>query len=83
MICERCKFAEWERTEKGRLHPGGVGKCNWRGVFRVAGSAYAGSIHRHGEPIVVEGRLIFRKKGDQYPAKCDVFQPIDKGPHRQ
>ena len=29
-ICINCRFAEWEKTEAGRLHPLGHGLCTWR-----------------------------------------------------
>lgn len=74
MICEGCKFANWERTSNGRLHPSGMGKCEWQKTFRVAGS-YTGSIgHAYGGPLVAWGSTICRKKGDEFPDRCDVFQ---------
>jgi hypothetical protein len=27
MRCDDCKFAEWNRTSNGRLHPDKTGKC--------------------------------------------------------
>ena len=27
--CTHCKHAEWSRTERGRLHPSGSGRCNY------------------------------------------------------
>jgi len=27
MNCMNCKYADWERTAAGRLHPNGDGKC--------------------------------------------------------
>lgn len=27
--CARCKYAEWRRTENGKLHPSGDGKCGY------------------------------------------------------
>ena len=29
-ICINCRFAEWEKTKAGRLHPLGYGRCTWR-----------------------------------------------------
>jgi len=28
--CLNCRFAEWERTKTGRLHPSGEGECMYR-----------------------------------------------------
>ena len=80
MICQRCKFAEWDRTISGRLSPTGMGRCTWKKTFRVAGTASGnGYIARRGEPITVEGSFICRKKGEEFPTSCEVFQPVSGG----
>lgn len=28
--CVDCKFANWQRTSSGRLHPSGDGRCEWK-----------------------------------------------------
>jgi hypothetical protein len=28
--CLSCKFARWETTLSGRLHPSGDGRCQWK-----------------------------------------------------
>ena len=28
--CTKCKYAEWEKTKNGRLHPNGEGRCNFK-----------------------------------------------------
>jgi len=56
--CRDCKYAEWDRTSKGRLHPSGSGRCTfkvkvpplpasmyWIGTTKPAG----GYINRQGE----------------------------------
>jgi hypothetical protein len=74
MICETCKFANWELTVDGRKHPSGKGNCMWTGTLRVAGSMY--SIKGYGHPITKTGDIIFRKKGSEHPTKCDVYQKV-------
>jgi len=27
--CVGCKYADWQRTSIGRLHPGGIGQCKY------------------------------------------------------
>jgi len=27
--CKGCKFAEWKKTDAGKLHPSGDGKCTY------------------------------------------------------
>ena len=57
--CTGCKYANWDRTAKGRLHPSGTGKCdypwampplpnsmNWYGYGREPKPSYPG-IERH------------------------------------
>lgn len=28
--CIGCRFAEWQRTKSGALHPNKLGRCTWR-----------------------------------------------------
>lgn len=28
--CLGCRFAVWEQTKNGRLHPNGRGTCSWK-----------------------------------------------------
>ena len=37
-ICLDCKFANWNRTSNGRLHPSGEGRCSWKKVVAFAAS---------------------------------------------
>jgi len=48
--CIGCRFALWERTRSGRLHPDGNGTCEWRPTaVPVAGRVVCMSmiINRH------------------------------------
>lgn len=74
MICERCKFAQWDLTANGRKHPNGSGQCLWEATFRVAGSSGFGA--ERGQPIIAKGGNIWRTKGSERPKRCDVFQPM-------
>jgi hypothetical protein len=29
MMCNGCKYADWKRTSKGRLHPDKTGRCTY------------------------------------------------------
>ena len=29
--CRSCRFASWQRTKTGRLHPSQSGRCTWEG----------------------------------------------------
>jgi len=37
-ICLDCKFADWNRTANGRLHPSGDGRCSWKKSVAFAAS---------------------------------------------
>lgn len=73
MICETCKFANWDLTATGRKHPSGRGQCTWTGTLRVAGSVWLGG---YGKPYTVHGGTIWRRKGDEHPTRCDVYQKL-------
>ena len=58
--CLDCKYADWKRTESGRLHPSGDGKCKyeWKSpqlpqsmywIARHAPSPCGGNIERKKE----------------------------------
>ena len=32
--CKNCKYADWQRTDAGKLHPSGAGRCSF--VYKVA-----------------------------------------------
>ncbi len=72
MKCADCKFAEWKRTESGRLSPKGFGKCTWSKTVRIAPGA--GDTFRHDvTKITLTGGNIWRK---DYPVvSCPVFEP--------
>lgn len=74
MICERCKFAQWDLTANGRKHPNGKGQCLWEATFIVAGSRY--SKDGYGHAVTLSGDAIWRTAGHEHPKRCDVFQPM-------
>ncbi|QRE00493.1 hypothetical protein [Burkholderia phage BCSR129] len=73
-ICHGCKYADWDRTKAGSLHPNGGGRCvfpdpplpdlpavkswGWGGNPRVTGW----SISRH----------------NAEPQTCNTFEPVSK-----
>jgi len=71
-ICERCRFAKWERTKAGHRHPNGLGVCMWKKAFRVAASYHLAE----GQPLRVCGGVITRIDHPDLPMifRCDVFQ---------
>lgn len=38
MRCEKCKFAKWDKTKTGCLHPLGGGVCTWSVTLPIAAS---------------------------------------------
>jgi hypothetical protein len=45
----------------------------WTGTLRVAGSVWHGA---YGKPYTAHGGKIWRKKGDEHPTRCDVYQKV-------
>jgi hypothetical protein len=66
-LCLTCHLAKWDRTDSGRLHQGGEGKCTgkppadipipaafyWVGG-RKSPAPCGGSIERHGQHIITK-----------------------------
>lgn len=52
--CVGCKYADWQKTAGGRLHPGGNGKCTFKipvpvlpaAFYWIGGSGPTGGIIR-------------------------------------
>jgi len=39
--CTRCKYAEWDKTKAGKLHPSGEGQCKYPWTMpQLPGSKY-------------------------------------------
>ena len=74
--CMRCKFAEWERTKAGRLHPNQKGRCTWSTTVQIPpsvnGHIWRVRDVRDGRKIV--GGNIFRDAPKLF-SECSVFQP--------
>lgn len=77
--CETCKFADWERTSNGRLHPGGHGKCTWKKKIQLPESFWDFSLRSviDSKQIQLKGGALSRKKGEEMPKlpfKCKTYQ---------
>lgn len=46
--CTYCKWAVWDRTESGRLHPSGDGRCGFQIKMPVVPVAF---YHVHGKQL--------------------------------
>ena len=42
-LCLTCRLAEWRKTEDGRLHRDGEGKCKWKPIHIPTATAYCWS----------------------------------------
>lgn len=84
MLCERCRFALWDKTSNGRRHPSGDGRCTWTKTFRIAGSAHIVGLPAYqsnaGRPFTAAGGRIHRAtkaNGNRaFPTECAVFQEM-------
>lgn len=59
--CVGCRFAEWERTANGKLHPDQSGRCTWRPKI---------------EPMpwwTASEKLQLAQLGDYRIDRCDVY----------
>ena len=72
-ICERCAYAEWQRTSNGRLHPSKKGVCTYN-VSVPAMPISMGNI-AYIRPVV---GVIYRNSPKLNYASCPTFLPISK-----
>ncbi len=68
--CEGCKFADWERTTTGRLHPSGDGQCRYNYKLPQLPGSMFWPHDREPEPL---GGRINRREKLWHP--CGLFQP--------
>ena len=70
--CNGCKYAEWKRTDAGRLHPSGDGKCTyeWKMPPLPQAMFFAGFKPR------LLGGYISRKR--ELPDHCAYFAMVEK-----
>jgi len=62
-ICDECKYAVWERTKNGRLHPNKRGACVYPWKMPPLPNAY----YFTGGPYVSGG---FIERGREYENHC-------------
>lgn len=74
--CDTCRFADWNKTANGRLHPGKQGKCTWTAPVYPIPKAVSYSWAGGGKPPVEQhGRYISR---DQHMhLNCEAWKPND------
>ena len=62
-LCLTCNLAEWRKTEAGRLHPDGIGQCQWRlpHVPKSAVSWWSVGFYTKGEPSLYGSGRIDRR----------------------
>lgn len=73
-VCLNCKYATWERTSKGRLHPGGEGTCSWTQTVKVPGHHRPNFHGDMGDPITICNGRATIWRGDYGISRCDVFE---------
>lgn len=70
--CVNCRFAAWDRTAKGRLHPDGSGRCTWQmPEIKIPNAMY---FHF---PLKPSGGFIDRHDPERYTA-CPTWSEIPK-----
>lgn len=80
-ICLKCDHANWLRTNSGRLHPSGQGKCTWQRTIQTPAAGLSRGVFGfadRGDPLTLEGSNLWRN--DDIHTKCPTFQPKEKEP---
>lgn len=73
MPCDDCKFAKWNRTTSGRLHPNKMGRCEWVFLPPLVPKAYRFAYGKPGEYPNPSGGYI--ERGATYTDNCACFTP--------
>ena len=85
--CLDCRFAEWDRTSRGALHPNGHGKCTWDKVIKMNYGPPGVTLRGHlsslspfwrgdseGFRFEFSGPLTISRRGDHAILRCPAFQ---------
>lgn len=71
--CLTCKFADWQKTKSGALHPNKMGKCVYE-VHLLLPASF-GSYAR--EQLTRQIRTSYRGiERDNLPPRCAVYQSV-------
>ena len=74
--CTNCKFASWQRTAKGTLHPSGEGRCTWQGWTKwklPAAFYYTSNRDMRSVPTPRGGQI--NRRTPIKASECQLFQP--------
>ena len=71
-LCKRCRWADWNRTRNGSLHPDGGGRCKF---VWVAPPLPASMYWIGGAPATPGGGFIERNGHEIH--QCRTFDPLD------
>ena len=72
-ICERCAYAEWQRTSNGRLHPSKKGACCYS--VPIPALPICMTSNQNLRPV---GGVIYRNSPKLNYSSCPTFLPISK-----
>jgi len=70
--CKGCKYAKWDRTKTGRLHPSGDGKC----TFIVKPSPLPNAFYYVQSPFICGGHI--SRNRDPYRNHCPYYNGGDE-----
>lgn len=73
--CNGCKWAEWQKTASGKLHPSGEGRCTFVIKMPVLPMAfyYAGETNKREVPRPYGGEINRRRELRDH---CPCFQKL-------
>lgn len=63
--CLTCRFADWNKTKTGKLHPDGLGRCTVKIPELVIPKVYYWIGFGHGQPRPCGGGIDRREKDDR------------------
>lgn len=76
-VCDGCRFAEWEKTASGRLHPSGHGRCAYAANHPVPASHNGSWTQGRSGMFEVRGGNIHRTgiAASSWLSACAVREP--------
>ena len=78
-ICNGCRFANWDKTASGKLHPSGYGRCAYTADYAVPASHNGSWTQGRNGMFEVRGGGIHRTDtvGSTWLSACAVREPAE------
>ena len=74
MKCDKCKWANWNRTKTGRLHPDKSGRCTYKIAVPELPAAFDWGYLSYGRKTPIEPSGGYIERGEELKNNCVYYE---------